>query len=178
MLLQFFCHTEISFLCSLANPQLPVSIGHNICVKYIGANIKGVMWLIVFHIFRYLCLRNFSCQKHTTGFSSNCTTSYHPVTKHKIIFRFKILFYKFSQSFILSHSTADNLIFCIFTEMSLRIFHFCHIEKTVMAVIVLILTVYRNLLQSLIVSTHTHSIFHSHKSTCTFFITMGQKHFV
>ena len=130
----------------------------------------------MFRVFRQLRLGDLPGQEHPTGLPADGSAADHPVPELEVILRPEIGLHQGFQTAVLGHGAADDLILRIGAEMSLGVLQLCQVEETVVAVIVLVLTVPGAFLLHLIVPAHAHAVLHGGEIHGASFAAMGQEH--
>ena len=70
---------EITLPGSLTDAQPPVTVGDNVGIEHVRADVKGIVGLAVLTEFRNLRLGDFSRQQHAAGLAADGPTADHPV---------------------------------------------------------------------------------------------------
>ena len=175
-LLQCVGGLEIALPGALADAQPPVAVGDNVGVEHVRADVEGIVGLAVLAEFGDLRLGDLSRQQHAAGLAADGPAADHPVPQRKIVLRFEVAAHQLPEVSVLGHGAVDNLRLhvrreCPGPERRLR-----HVEEAVVAVDVLVLALFPDLLDRLVVAADAHAIVNELKLPGASPVPVGHEH--
>ena len=116
------------------------------------------MGLAILAEFGDLRLGDLSRQQHAAGLAADGPAADHPVPQRKIVLRFEVAAHQLPEVSVLGHGAVDNLRLHVRSECPGPERRLRHVEEAVVAVDVLVLALFPDLLDRLVVAADANAV--------------------